>query len=98
LLVPSITIYEVYKRILREWGKTAADTVTQQMNQSRVIVLDGGLAISAVQYSGEYRLPMADSIIYATAMEYEATLWTADSHFKDLPHVKFFDKTAETTA
>jgi PIN domain nuclease of toxin-antitoxin system len=94
LVVPSITLFEVYKKLSLECNELKARLFVNRMNQSHVITLDSGLAISAAQYSREYKLPMADSIIYAPAVNYECVLWTSDSHFKDLPQVKYFDKTA----
>jgi predicted nucleic acid-binding protein len=52
------------------------------------------IAIAAIALSIEHKLATADSLIYATALEYEATLWTQDKHFDGLPQVKYFDKTA----
>ena len=42
--------------------------------------------------AARYPLPLADSLIYATAKRHEATLWTQDEHYKNLPNVRFFPK------
>jgi predicted nucleic acid-binding protein len=88
LIVPVICVYEVYKKVLRERGEEEATKVAQSMQAGRVIDIDITLAKEAAQY----RLPLADSLIYATAMRNHATLWTQDEHFKDLPDVRYFPK------
>ena len=90
LLVPSITLTEVFKNIQRQRGEEAALRAIAHMEQGRVIVLDEKLAVDAAVFGIEYRLPLADSIIYATARRHEATLWTQDADFKDLTNVKYF--------
>ena len=88
LIVPVITIYEVFKKVLRERGEDDALQIASMMQSGQVIELDCALALEAARHA----LPLADSIIYATAMRHEATLWTQDEHFKDLPNVRFFPK------
>ncbi|CAK0743984.1 Twitching motility protein PilT [Gammaproteobacteria bacterium] len=90
LLVPVIILYEVFKKVLRERGEINAIRIANFMRKGRVIDLDSSLALNAARYS----LPLADSIIYATAIGHFATLWTQDDHFKDLPGVRFFPKTS----
>lgn len=90
LLVPVITLYEVFKKILRERGENEALQVASMMQSGRVIALDSTLALDAARYP----LPLADSLIYATALRHGATLWTQDEHFKDLPGVKYLAKKA----
>lgn len=92
LLVPSITVTEVFKHVLRLKGEEHALAVIAHMTQGKVISLDSQLAIDAGSYGVQHKLPFADSIIYATTMKYEATLWTQDSDFKGLPNVKFYAK------
>lgn len=96
LLVPSITVTEVFKSILRQRNVEAAFEAIAHMEQGRVIALDGELAINAASYGVELKLPLADSIIYATAQKYEATVWTQDSDFKGLSGVKFYPKKKAT--
>jgi toxin FitB len=88
LIVPVITIYEVFKKVLRERGENDALQVAGMMHAGKVVVMDASLALDAARLS----LPLADSIIYATAQRHGATLWTLDEHFKDLPNVRFFQK------
>lgn len=89
LVVPVITIYEVFKKVLRERGEGDALQVASLMQSGEVVDLDLPLAMDAAHL----KLPLADSIIYATAMSRGATLWTQDDHFKDLPGVRYFPKT-----
>lgn len=88
LLVPVISIYEVFKKVLRARGEDDALQVASMMRGGRLVDLDGALALEAARYP----LPMADSIIYATARHHEATLWTQDEHFKDLRNVRYFPR------
>ena len=90
LLVPTITLYEVYKKLLFEKGYDYAMNIILYMQSGCVISLDSDLSIFAAEISGKYKLPMADSIIFATSRQYSATLWTTDKHFKDLPDVRYF--------
>ena len=93
LLVPSIVLYEVFRKLAAMKGSTYANGFIQGMLNARVIPLDAALSISAANISRKYQLPMADSIIYSTVVEYDAVLWTADRHFDGLPNVRYFDKT-----
>lgn len=88
LFVPVISIYEVFKKVLREHGEDEALHIASMMQSGRVIELDTGLALEAARLP----LPMADSLIYASAMRHGALLWTQDDHFKDLPNVRYFPK------
>ena len=92
LLVPVITIYEVFKKLLIELDEDRALFAIAHMKQGRVVDLTSDLAIYAAQIGKEQRLPMADSIIYAVSRKYSATLWTQDKHFKDLEFVKYLEK------
>jgi predicted nucleic acid-binding protein len=93
LIIPTITIYEVYKKLVAEKDEKYATTIIDYMRLGTVIALDSNLSILAAQISREYKLPMADSIIYATSLQFSAILWTADKHLKDVPNVKYFSKT-----
>jgi predicted nucleic acid-binding protein len=88
LIVPTISLYEVYKKVLRERGENAAAYVFSLMNLGLVIDLDSSLALEAAQH----QLPLADSIIYATALRHGATLWTQDGHFEGIEGVRYFKK------
>ncbi len=88
LIVPVISVYEVVKRILRESSEVDAKKAIQAMTQGRLVDIDLVLSLNAARY----RLPLADSIIYATAQRFEATLWTQDDDFDGLPSVRYFAK------
>lgn len=92
LLVPSITITEVFKNVLRQRGEEAALIVTAHMKQGKVIPLDSELAMGAAKYGVLHKLPLADSIIFATAQKYEAVLWTQDNDFQGLENVRYISK------
>lgn len=89
LLVPAISIYEVYKRVLRERGEVLALQVAGAMARGRVIEMDLELAIAAAELSVAHTLSMADSIIAATARHHRATLWTQDADFRGLENVRY---------
>jgi len=92
LVVPTVTIYEVFKVVLRESSENEALQAAVAMRKGRVVDLTDAMAIAASKISLEHKVPMADSIILATAKEFEATIWTQDSHFKDIDDVKYFKK------
>ncbi len=92
LLVPSITLTEVFKAVLRQRGETDALIAVAHMRQGRVVPLDDHLAIAAAQYGMTLKLPLADSIIYATARTNGARVWTQDADFEGLEGVHYFPK------
>jgi toxin FitB len=92
LLVPSLTLYEVFKRILQQTDEGHALQAVAVMQQGTVVELDARIALDAARISLKNKLPMADSIILATAWAYEATVWTQDEDFKDIPGVQFRKK------
>ena len=92
LIVPVISIYEVFKRLLQSHGIDVAEIRIADVFKGEQVDLTAPLALSAAQISVEYKLPMADSLILATAHLYDATLWTQDKHFRDIPGVKFIAK------
>lgn len=92
LVVPTITIYEVFKIVCRQRGEDAALQATALMQQGKAVTLSPSLAMVAAQTSLETGLPMADSIILATARQHKALLWTQDEHFRDLSGVRYFPK------
>ena len=92
LIVPAISIYEVFKVLLREAGEDAALVGASAMQRGHVVDLTSQLAMSAASLSLEHSLPMADSIILATGRLYQATLWTQDVDFKGLNDVQFTRK------
>jgi len=89
LLVPVICMYEVFKKLLQQSGLNEAQVHISDMKQGKIVEIDESLALSAAKLSAELKLPMADSLILATARANNATLWTQDEHFKDLDGVKY---------
>jgi toxin FitB len=92
LIVPSITIYEVFKVVLRERGEHEALQAVAVMQKGNVIDLNPRVAMTAAKLSIAHALPMADSIILATARINDAVIWTQDVDFKGLDSVKYFEK------
>ena len=92
LVVPTVTIYEVFKVVLRESGENDALQAAVAMRKGTVVDLTAARAIAASKLSLEHNLPMADSIILATAKEVNATIWTQDSDFMNMANVKYFPR------
>jgi predicted nucleic acid-binding protein len=92
LVVPAITLYEVFKVVCRQRGEDAALQAVALMQQGEVVELNASLALHAAKISLELKLPMADSIILATAHSHQAILWTQDIDFADLQGVRYFTK------
>ena len=92
LLVPAITLYEVFKVVCRQRGEDAALQAVALMQQGEVVELNASLALHAAKISLELKLPMADSIILATAHSHQAILWTQDIDFAGLQGVRYFTK------
>lgn len=88
LIVPTICLYEVTKIVRRRRGVRMADEAAALMTMGKLVELTEELALLA----STYPLPLADSIIYATAQKHNATLWTQDEHFQGLPGVRFMAK------
>jgi predicted nucleic acid-binding protein len=92
VLVPTICLFEVFKHVLRAKSKNDALEAVAIMKDGRVVDLDDNLALAAAELSYELKLPLADSIILATARAHNATLWTQDEHFKGLDGVQYIEK------
>lgn len=92
LIVPTISIYEVFKRVLGQRGEGPALQAVAAMRQGLVVDLDTLLALRAAKVSSDLSLPMADSVILATARAHEAILWTQDSDFRDIEGVRYVEK------
>lgn len=92
LIVPVISIYEVFKRVCQQSGEGHALQAIALMQQGRVVELTSPLALNAAKLSIEHRLPMADSLILSTARMYGATLWTQDADFEGIAGVKYKTK------
>lgn len=94
LVVPTICLLEVFKVVLRERDENDALQAAALMQQGRLVDLDPTLALSAAQLGVAHKLPLADSIVYATAQAFGAMLWTQDTDFEALPDVRYFRKIA----
>lgn len=92
LIVSTINIYEIYKKILSERDETSALQALGLMQQGKVVDVSLVVSVQAAKNSVELKMPMAESLIYTTAQIYEATLWTQDSDFENLDGVKFIRK------
>ena len=92
LVVPTIVIAEVARRIMLQRGEDEALQKAAQLHQGEVVPLDSALALSAAQLGVQHGLRMADSIILATARQFGATIWTMDVDFKGLPDVRYVAK------
>jgi toxin FitB len=89
LLVPTLSIFEVFKRVLGQRDESLALQVIALMHQGRVVDLSAPLAIDAARLSRREALPMADSIMLATARAFGATLWTQDADFESIADVRY---------
>ncbi len=89
LVVPTISLYEVFKRIVQQRDDGAALNAIALMQQGTVVDLTAPLALSAATLGAKLKLPLADSVMYATARAHDATLWTQDADFEGLPHVRY---------
>jgi predicted nucleic acid-binding protein len=92
LVVPSLSLYEVFKRVLQQRDEDAALQAVGVMAQGHVVDLSMPLALNAAKISVDLRLPMADSIMLATAHAYHATLWTQDADFRGIEGVQYVEK------
>ncbi len=92
LIVPSITLLEVFKKVAQQRGEGVALQYVAVMQQGRVVALDAPLALLAASLGARHKLPLADSIIYATAQQGNALVWTQDADFEGLQNVRYFAK------
>lgn len=92
LIVPSITLTEVFKIVLRQRGEDNAIQAIAHMEQGKVSSLNSALAVDAAKFGIELKLPLADSIIYATGQKFDALIWTQDDDFEGLDGVKYLPK------
>jgi predicted nucleic acid-binding protein len=92
LVVPTICIYEVFRRIIMQRSEQEALYAIGVMSLGNLVELNRQLAMNASKISLDFKLAMADSIILATARAYDATLWTQDEHFKDIEGVRYVEK------
>jgi predicted nucleic acid-binding protein len=92
LVVPSVSIYEVFKRVLQQRDESDALRAVAVMQQGLVVDLDAAITLSAAQLSVELGLPMADSLVLATARAHDAVLWTQDADFEGIDSVQYTEK------
>jgi len=92
LLVPAIVLLEVTRRVMQQRGEDAALQAAALLHQGQLVPLDSGLALSAAKVGVEHKLPLADSIIFATAQQFDATIWTMDADFEGLARVRYYPK------
>ena len=92
LVVPTLSLYEVFKRVLQQRGEPEAFQAVAVMQQGHVVELSGPLALTAARLAVSLKMPMADSIMLATARAWEAMLWTQDSDFEGVPGVRYVTK------
>ncbi|MBU1122289.1 MAG: type II toxin-antitoxin system VapC family toxin [Candidatus Omnitrophota bacterium] len=91
LIVPSICVFEVFKRVYQQRGENDALQAIALMHQGKIVTLDDIYALSAAKCSLDYNLPMADSVIMATAQLQKAIIWTQDIDFKNISGVKYIE-------
>jgi predicted nucleic acid-binding protein len=89
LIVPALSIFEVFKRVLQQRDENLALQAAALMQQGQVVPLDAQLALAAAKLSVDLKLPLADSVILATARAHRATLWTQDADFAMVPDVRY---------
>lgn len=89
LVVPAMSLFEVFRRVLQQRGESAALQAMAAMQQGTVAELGAALAVRAAALSVEMKLPLADSIILATARKYGAELWTQDADFEGIEGVRY---------
>jgi len=89
LVVPTLSLYEVFKRILQQRGEGDALRAVAVMQQGRVVELTPTLAVASARLSLDLALPMADSVMLASARAFDAILWTQDADFEQLAGVRY---------
>lgn len=92
LIVPTISLLEVFERVMQQRGENAALLAIAHMRQGRVVSLDEEIALAAAQLGVALKLPLADSVMLATARRYGAVLWTQDADFEGIEGVRYVAK------
>jgi toxin FitB len=92
LIVPTVILYEVFKKVLKEKDEHVALTIAAHMKRGKVVSLNLEISLRAAKISALRKIPMVDSIILATAEKYDATVWTQDSDFRPFSNAKYFQK------
>jgi predicted nucleic acid-binding protein len=94
VIVPTICMCEVFKRILHQRDEDSALQAVALMNQGTVVDLTTTIALRAAKLGVAYKIPLADSVILATAQFHDCLVWTQDADFKNLPNVRYVSKSA----
>ena len=92
LLVPTICLLEVFKRVYQQRGEDAALQAAAAMHQGLIVPLDAVIALRAARIGSDLQLPLADSVILATARTYHGVIWTQNAHFKGLEGVRYTER------
>ncbi len=92
VVIPAIVLYEVYKKIKMEKGETVAVSIAAVMQQGKRVAMNEEIALRAADYSLEFKLAMADAVVYATAQMEGVDLVTSDQDLKGLPGVIYYSK------
>jgi len=92
LIVSTMNIYEVYKKVISQKDEDAALEAIAMMQQAKVVEVTSSIAIQAAKFSYIFKMPLADSIIFITARENDAVIWTQDAHFKEMDGVQYFEQ------
>jgi predicted nucleic acid-binding protein len=92
LVVPTISLLEVFKRVLQQRGENAALLAVAHMHQGHVVDLDAEIALAAAHIGVSKKLPLADSVMLATARRFGATLWTQDADFEAIEGVRYVSR------
>lgn len=92
LLVPTLSLYEVFKRVLQQRGEDRALEAVAAMQRGTIVELTSPIALSAARLSAEQGLPMADSIMLSSARFHRAILWTQDADFEGVEGVRYIAK------
>lgn len=92
LIVPTICILEVFKKVYQQRGENSAIQTYAAMSQGHVLEMDAAVAINAAKISAELKIPLADSVILASARAKNATIWTQDEHFRTIEGVRYIEK------
>jgi len=92
LLVPTVCLLEVFKRVFQQRGEDAALQAAAAMHQGLIVPLDASLCLTAARIGSDLKLPLADSVILATARTYFGVIWTQDAHLKGIEGVRYTEK------
>ena len=91
VVTPTIVLYEVYKKLRRECKEEEALLVVAQIMKTKVVSLTEEISLLAAEVSLKQALPVADSVVYATALKEACPVVTSDPHFKGLEDVIYLE-------